>query len=183
MKGGGAPTGAPSTSRIFGCGRAPVFSFLPRLRGRVGRGHARLSALHRGSGRSANALTRSRPRFTRAGGCGRYPQRHSRLSEAPRAPVVMPAGTMPGPPGSGVTSPARRNRTRSMFKCVSRTRPSISEIWLCNLIGDKCQDQCYVIGNNCGARRAQQEERIWPANVPYAAVVVRPPLRLSRLSK
>jgi hypothetical protein len=25
----------------------------------------------------------------------------SRLSEAPRAPVVMPAGSMPGPPGSG----------------------------------------------------------------------------------
>ena len=31
----------------------------------------------------------------------------------------MPAGTMPGPPGSGVTSPARRNRTRP----ISRLSP------------------------------------------------------------
>ena len=29
----------------------------------------------------------------------------SRLSEAPRAPVVMPAGSMPGPPGSGSDEP------------------------------------------------------------------------------
>jgi hypothetical protein len=46
--------------------------------------------------------TRSRPRFTRRGGNGRYPRRSSRLSQAPGAPVVMPAGTMPGPPGSGL---------------------------------------------------------------------------------
>jgi hypothetical protein len=30
---------------------------------------------------------------------------------------------MPGPPGSGVTNPARRNRTRSVSRCVSRSRP------------------------------------------------------------
>jgi hypothetical protein len=35
---------------------------------------------------------------------------------------------MPGPPGSGVTSPARRNRTRSAIRCVSSSRPSMSEI-------------------------------------------------------
>jgi hypothetical protein len=29
----------------------------------------------------------------------------SRLSEAPRAPVIMPAGSMPGPPGSGSDEP------------------------------------------------------------------------------
>jgi hypothetical protein len=29
----------------------------------------------------------------------------SRLSEAPRAPVVMPAGSMPGPPESGIDEP------------------------------------------------------------------------------
>src|SRR6202035_2769519 len=29
----------------------------------------------------------------------------SRLSEAPRAPVIMPAGAVPGPPGSGSDEP------------------------------------------------------------------------------
>jgi hypothetical protein len=50
---------------------------------------------------------------------GRYPRRQSRLSGAPRAPVVVPAGTKPGPPENGVTSPVRRNRTRS-WSGVSR---------------------------------------------------------------
>jgi hypothetical protein len=54
---------------------------------------------------------------------GRYPRRQSRLSGAPRAPVVVPAGTKPGPPENGVTSPVRRNRTRSVVRCVSRSRP------------------------------------------------------------
>ncbi len=40
----------------------------------------------------ANAPAQPRPRFTRTRGCGRYPHRHSRLSKAPCAPVVMPAG-------------------------------------------------------------------------------------------
>ncbi len=35
------------------------------------------------------------------------------------APVIVPAGPMPRPPGSGVTSPARRNRTRP----ISRLSP------------------------------------------------------------
>jgi hypothetical protein len=34
----------------------------------------------------------------------------SQSSGAPRRPVIMPAEAMPGPPGSKVTSPARRNR-------------------------------------------------------------------------
>ncbi len=75
-----------------------------------------------------NASTQPRPRFPRSRGCGRYPHHQSRLSKAPCAPVIMPAGTMPGPPGSGVTSPARRNRSRSAIRCVSRSRPSVSEI-------------------------------------------------------
>jgi hypothetical protein len=37
---------------------------------------------------------------------------------------LRPLPVMPGPPGSGVTSPARRNRTRSAIRCVSRSRPS-----------------------------------------------------------
>jgi hypothetical protein len=43
-------------------------------------------------------------------------------SDAPRAPVIVPAGRCPEPPGSGVTNPARRNRTRS----VSRPSPVTS---------------------------------------------------------
>ena len=66
--------------------------------------------------RRANARTQPRPRFTRNTMRRCYLRLESRLSEAPRAPVIMPAGTMPGPPGSGVTSPARRNRTRSIVR-------------------------------------------------------------------
>jgi hypothetical protein len=43
-------------------------------------------------------------------------------SDAPRAPVIVPAGPMPRPPGSEITSPARRNRTRP----VSRPSPVTS---------------------------------------------------------
>jgi hypothetical protein len=88
-------------------------------------GRARLSAL------TLAALARTSERSSSAQAVlhatdkqrGRYPRRRSRLSGAPRAPVVMPAGAIPEPPGSGVTSPARRNRTRSVVRCVSRSRP------------------------------------------------------------
>jgi hypothetical protein len=70
--------------------------------------------------RSAAALAKATerfgsagPRFTRRRGRRRYRHRRSRLSGAPRTPVVVPQGTMPEP-GNGVTSPARRNRTRSI---------------------------------------------------------------------
>jgi hypothetical protein len=76
----------------------------------------------------ANAATQPRPCFARSRGHGRYPRRQSRLSGAPRAPVVMPAGPMPGPPGSGVTSPARRNRTRPINRLSPVDDPSMSEI-------------------------------------------------------
>ncbi len=39
------------TSASFGCGARPDLFSLPRVRGRVGRGHARLSAFHHGSDR------------------------------------------------------------------------------------------------------------------------------------
>ena len=77
--------------------------------------------------RRANARTQPRPRFTRNTMRRRYLRLESRLSEAPRAPVVMPAGTMPGPPGSGVTSPARRNRTRSINWLSPVDVPDVSE--------------------------------------------------------
>ena len=76
----------------------------------------------------ANAPAQPRPRFPRAGGRGRYPRRHSRLSEAPRTPVIMPAGTIPGPPGSGVTNPARGNRISLRYQDrLSSNVPSVSE--------------------------------------------------------
>jgi hypothetical protein len=112
----------------------------------LGRGGAPLSrarspcgAPPRRSSKRPNASAQPRPRFARPRGHGRYPHHRSHLSGAPRAPVVMPAGTMPGPPGSGVTSPARRNRTRSMFRRASRTRPSVSGMMLCTRNGDECQ--------------------------------------------
>ena len=84
---------------------------------------ARLSALHRGAcpGDRTPGLNPGR---------ASHDQRHegatfafgSCLSGAPRAPVFVPAGTMPGPPGSRVTSPARRNRTRS----IDRLSPATS---------------------------------------------------------
>jgi len=77
--------------------------------------------------RRANARTQPRPRFTRNTMRRRYLRLESRLSEAPRAPVIMPAGTMPGPPGSGVTSPARRNRTRSINWLSPVDVPDVSE--------------------------------------------------------
>ncbi len=77
-----------------------------------------------------NAATQPRPCFARTRGCRRYPRRQSRLSGAPRAPLVMPAGTMPKPPGSGVTSPARRNRTRPIHRLSPVDVPEVSEILL-----------------------------------------------------
>ena len=89
----------------------------------------------------ANAPAQPRPCFTRSRGCRRYPHRQSRLSQTPGAPVVMPAGiavctdancvhlfAMPEPPGSGVTSPARRNRTRPIQRLSPVDVPEVSEM-------------------------------------------------------
>jgi len=98
---GGAPKGASSHGRpsfpslslrkVSGGGSAAI---LARI--------ARLPALHGGacpdertSGLSPGRASRELKETRR-----RYPRRHSRLSGAPRTPIVMPEGTMPGPPGS-----------------------------------------------------------------------------------
>jgi hypothetical protein len=84
---------------------------------------ARLTALRGGTCQSDRTLRLSPgPRFARRRGRRRYRRRRSRLSGAPRTPVVMPEGTMPEPPENGVTSSARRNRTRS----VNRPSPVTS---------------------------------------------------------
>ena len=50
-------------------------------------------------------------------------------SDAPRAPVVVPAGMMPEPPGCGVYRSARGRRTRSACReYPPRRRPLKSEI-------------------------------------------------------
>jgi hypothetical protein len=123
-RGGGAPKGASSSGPRHTekcCCHLPV----------PGRGSAS-SGMRSPSGapplllsQRPNASTQPRPRFTRS---RRYPHRRSRLSKAPCAPVFVPAGTMPGPPGSGVTNSARRNRSRFAIRCVSRSRPSMSKI-------------------------------------------------------
>ena len=77
----GAPRGASSHGRIL----SDTAARLARTRSPFGAPLRRLPE-------RANAPAQSRPRFTRARGCGRYPHRHSRLSKAPCAPVVMPAG-------------------------------------------------------------------------------------------
>jgi hypothetical protein len=87
--------------RIDGCGSA-----LSAARSPCGAPPRRLP-------RRLNASAQPRPRFTRTAHAGVCPHvtGRSRLSEAPRAPVIVPAGTMPGPPGSEGTSLARRNRS------------------------------------------------------------------------
>ena len=69
-----------------------------------------------------NAPAQPRPRFTRAGGRRRYPHRRSRLSGAPRAPVVVPEGTMPGPPEDGSQLPPAGTALAPSFGC-RRRRP------------------------------------------------------------
>jgi hypothetical protein len=73
----------------------------PRLRGGKAGGRSPSGASPRRSRTRPNVSTQPRPRFTPASGCGRYPHHDWRLSEAPRAPILLPAGSMPGPPGSG----------------------------------------------------------------------------------
>jgi hypothetical protein len=66
-------------------------------------GRARLSALRRGSRRRANHARLGPGRASRDESAEALPSPFaSRLSQAPGSPVVMPAGTMPGPPGNGL---------------------------------------------------------------------------------
>jgi hypothetical protein len=132
-EGDGAPTGALNHGprHTFRCCHLKVLrarkrATLPDVAIQKCCGRARLSALRkRLLPRRPNALTQPRPRFTRTNGCRRYPHHRSRLSDAPRAPVVVPEGTMPRPPGNGVCRSVRRNRSRSALREHPREkRPS-----------------------------------------------------------
>ena len=139
IKGGEAPKGAPSVGRAR-ANKCAQFAPLICLRssGRYG-ARSPSGASRRRLSQRANAATQPRPCFARPRGCGRYPRRQSRLSQAPGAPVVLPAGTIPEPPGSGVTSPARRNRTRSIQRLSPVDVPEVSELFVGNITGDYCQ--------------------------------------------
>jgi len=114
-RGSEAPKGASNHGRPLLSSLPPTGPRLSRARlhnsgGGLGGGSAaRLAMTRSPSGapwrrlpERANAPAQPRPRFTRTRGYGRYPHRYSRLSEAPRASVIVPRGTMPGPPGSGL---------------------------------------------------------------------------------
>jgi hypothetical protein len=130
VKGGGAPTGASSNHQrhTLACYHANMLR--PRKRATQTNvtaclcfGRARLSAL-----RERYLPRKLMPRLSPGrASCDREDAGVTHIierthSDAPRAPVIVPAGSMPGPPGSGVTSPARRNRTRP----ISRLSPVTS---------------------------------------------------------
>jgi hypothetical protein len=122
-KGGEAPKGAIQPLAAQHQQALPPIDARARLRATFG-ARPPSGASPRLWPKRASALAQPRPRFTRTSGCGRYPHHQSRLSEAPRAPVVMPAGSMPGPPGSGSHSSARGDRTRSAWlACRPDKRP------------------------------------------------------------
>ena len=127
-QGGGAPKGASNH-----CPHGAIGS--RHLQGASGaeaarcRGPLAFRRSDRGACPSDRTLRLSPGRASRErAGRRRYPHRQSRLNGAPRAPVVVPEGTMPGPPRRGVTKPARRNRTCSASGIVSRSVPRMSKI-------------------------------------------------------
>ena len=126
QKGGGAPKGAIVSGRACEA-RQRAYLRLPTV-GMAGSARSPSGAPRRRSPERANAPAQSRPRFKRSRGCGRYPHHQSRLSQAPGTPVVMPEGSIPRPPGSEVTSPARRNRTRSINRLSPVDAPDMSEM-------------------------------------------------------
>ena len=135
-EGSGAPKGALFRDRASGRGRPPRYP--PPLAG-SNEGGSPLGAPPRRLPRKSMPWL-SPGRASRDGrGRRRYLRHGSRLSDAPRAPVVMPAGSMPGPPGSGVTSPARGNRTRPISR-LSPVTPRRARFAECNLNGDHCQE-------------------------------------------
>jgi hypothetical protein len=96
-------------------------------------GRARLPAFHCGSHQrdfrpGGSASGQASREATRRSGHSRK-RRLFGHSDAPRAPVVMPAGMMPEPPGCGVYRSARGRRTRSACReYPPRRRPLKSEI-------------------------------------------------------
>ena len=99
-EGGGAPKGASNQ-----CPRRTIGCRHPNVRGARKRpdagGRSPSGAPPRRLPKRPNASAQPRPRFTRRRGRRRYPRRRSRLSGAPRTPVVVPEGTMPEPRGCG----------------------------------------------------------------------------------
>jgi hypothetical protein len=100
--------GAPRTRRL-----APPFRF----------GRARLPAFHRGSAQgvwwSLGAI-RARLRGCFATAADMTAGSAPTSSGAPRTPVIVPAGLMPGPPGSRLMRPARGLRTRPLPSGITR---------------------------------------------------------------
>jgi hypothetical protein len=82
--------------------RAPALFVSSPICGRgFWRRHARLPASYRGSCQGVcGPLMRSGPGFVGWARHGRCPPSPAHYSDAPRTPVVMPAGMMPGPPGN-----------------------------------------------------------------------------------
>jgi hypothetical protein len=68
----------------------------------------------------------------------RLSQSRESTSRTGRSTGVNDARSRPG----AECKSARRNRTRSAFRCASRTRPLVSEIRLCNLEKDGSQGKC-----------------------------------------
>jgi hypothetical protein len=125
-KGGGAPTGAPT----IGCATladVAICQCCGRGRGLSG-DRSPLGAPPRRLPRKLMPWLSPGRASRETAGKGVTFAMNRGYSDAPRAPVIMPAGSMPGPPGSGVTSPARRNRTRPINRLSPVDDPSMGEI-------------------------------------------------------
>ena len=123
--------------------RAPFLFPLPRLRGRVGRGHARLSAFHHGSYRqgfrplgaasgqaswdvAGRSILNGRPNRGAKTSRSYTGVTRARLSQSRECTsrTGRSAGQHDARSRSGADcKTAREHRTRSVFRCASRTRP------------------------------------------------------------
>ena len=123
-------------------------------------GTARLPALRGGACPGERTPELSPGRASRETRCeGVSSALESRLSKAPCTPVLMPAGSLPGPPGSGVTSPARRNRTRSINWLSPADVPDVSETAAVMVIAaakSKAVHLCRWINNFRAARFSEK---------------------------
>jgi hypothetical protein len=108
-----------ATRTCFGRGSAPHSQMLPPESAAGALASRRSTAV---LAAQINATAQPRPRFARTGGHRRYPHHRTRLQRCTSRAGHKAGRSMPKPPGSGVTNPARRNRTRS----VSRPSPVTS---------------------------------------------------------
>jgi len=107
---------------VCACGAAArPFSPLP-IRGRVGRGRARLSALHRGAAKVFTPRLSLGPRFLESPGANGRTLPGTSAANSSRTGVSSRTDGFRSRP-SGVTSPARRRRSRSASGIVSRSVP------------------------------------------------------------